>query len=193
MRTEPHALTHEWIRPLALGSLFLVILGGVGWMSLAHFMKLQDTQGQFQAVRELEKQVAQLQEQYRQTDPETVTTDLRTVEHVLVQDFTHLTQWAQTLQAKSASLRLHTQYRILNTEKTLAPVEGVTLVPMEIEVQPQGTQSGYRGFVELIRELSQGGSRVDIQELTITGDGQKATHLKIGLRVWMKTTNSVEL
>lgn len=191
MKFKP--FTGEWGKPLAMGVILLIVLTAVGWMSLRHFLQLQDTQGQFRATLELEHQVAQLRQQYLQSDPLTLAEELQVVDQVLVPNFTQLTRWAQTLQDTSASLNLQTQYRILKTKPTTGPVENVRLIPMEIHLQSQTTQSGYQEFVQFLRELDQTGHRVDIHELTMTGDGQKATHLKIGLNVWMKATDSVEL
>ena len=75
----------------------------------------------------------------------------------------------------------------------LVSIQGVTLVPLEIQVNPQGTQSAYRPYLQFIKALTRSGPKVDIRHVTITGDGQKATHLTIGLSVWMKTSDSVEL
>jgi len=191
MRLKP--FTGELGKPLAIGVILLIVLTAVGWMSLRHFLQLQDTQGRVKGTLELEHQVAQLRQQYLQSDPLTLAEELEAVDQVLVPNFTQLTQWAQTLQDTSASLNLQTQYRILNTGPSTALVENVRLIPMEIHVKPQTTQSGYQEFVQFLRELDHTDYRMDIHELTMNGDGQKATHLKIGLNVWMKATDSVEL
>lgn len=193
MRMRFHPFTGELGKLLAIGGILLIVLTALGWMSLRHFLQLQDTQGQFKATLELEHQVAQLRQQYLQSDPLTLAEELEAVDQVLVPNFTKLTQWAQTLQDTSASLNLQTEYRILNTEPTTAPVENVRLIPMEIHVQPQTTQSGYQEFIQFLQEMDQTHYRINIRELTMNGDGQKATHLKIGLNIWMKATESVEL
>ena len=193
MRMRLFPFTGELGKPLAIGGILLIVLTVVGWMSLRHFLHLQDTQGQFKATLELEHRVAQLRQQYLQSDPLTLAEELEAVNQVLVPNFTQLTQWAQALQDTSASLNLQTQYRILNTEPTPAPVEDVRLIPMEIHVQPQTAQSGYQGFLKFLRELDQTNYRITIHELTMNGDGEKATHLKIGLNIWMKATDSVKL
>ncbi|MDR4495469.1 MAG: hypothetical protein R3B74_13865, partial [Nitrospirales bacterium] len=118
---------------------------------------------------------------------------LHDVEQVLVGNFTQLTQWAQTIQEKGKKWDLQFQYRILVDEKRVSPIEGITLVPMEIELHPNGPRSGYQDFMNVLRELSESTRRMDIQNITMSGDGQRANHIHIGLTVWMKTTDSVEL
>ncbi len=135
----------------------------------------------------------QLQHHYQETNPEELPASLREVEQALVGNFTQLTQWAQTLQERGKRLDLQFQYRILVDEKKISPIEGITLVPVEIELHPAGPDSGYQGFMNMLRELSQSSRRMDIRNITMSGDGHRANHLTIGLTVWMKTTDSVEL
>ncbi len=85
------------------------------------------------------------------------------------------------------------QYRILKTRPTPAAVEGLTVIPMEIRVLPNGTHSAYRAYLQFLHTLEQSGPRIDIQEVTVTGNGQQATQLIVGLSVWMKTIDSVDL
>ncbi|MDR4486678.1 MAG: hypothetical protein R3B83_04015 [Nitrospirales bacterium] len=40
---------------------------------------------------------------------------------------------------------------------------------MEIELESQGPNSGYQGFLHILRELTQSSHRLDIQEVTMSG------------------------
>ena len=181
------------VNQAAMGAVLTGIIAGIGWISLQHFIELQDSQGRFQATLDLERQVADLQHQYQEANPEALEQDLRNVGRYLVGNFTQLTQWAESLQTKSRMLGLQTQYHIVKTEKTASPVEGVTMIPLKILVSAKGTKSGYQNFINFLKEIEKTGPRVDIQDITIIGDGEQATQLDIGLQVWMKATDSVEL
>jgi hypothetical protein len=85
------------------------------------------------------------------------------------------------------------QYRIVQTEGMASPIQGVASVPLEIQVRPQGTGNGYRDQLQFIKALISSGPKVHIQKVLMTGDGQKAMHLTIGLTVWMKAIESVKL
>ncbi|HBP86834.1 MAG: hypothetical protein KC592_01255 [Nitrospira sp.] len=165
----------------------------VGWVSLDKLLTIQKRQSLTQDTIGLEQQVSELRSQYLQAHPDALATDLQHAEQRLLDNFTHLAQWAQGLQADSKQWDLLMQYRILNTDLTPSPIQGVTLVPLEIEVNPQGTLNAYRSYLQFMKTLTRSGPRVDIQNVTVMGNGQQATHLTIGLSVWMKTNDSVEL
>jgi len=181
------------LQGICLGFLLVGILSIVGWVSVDKILAIQKRQSQIQDTIGLERQVSQLRSRYLQANPDALETDLQQAEQLLIQSFTHLAQWAQGLQEQGKQWNLLMQYRILNTDRTESPIEGVALVPLEIQVHPQGTRSAYRAYLQFVKALTRSGTKVDIQNLTVMGDGQKATHLTIGLLVWMKAIDSVEL
>ncbi|MGP0594166.1 hypothetical protein ACTRXD_16725 [Nitrospira sp. T9] len=188
----------EWLNPQQLRSTALVMLligtlSIVGWVSLDKLFAIQKRQSLTQDAIGLEQQVSELRSQYLQARPEALDTHLQLAEQRLLQNFTHLAQWAQMLQTDGKKRNLLIQYRILSTERTTAPIQGVTLVPLEIQVNSQGNPHAYRSYLQFLKALTRSGPRVDIQNVTVMGDGQQATHLTIGLSVWMKTNDSVEL
>lgn len=188
----------EWPNPQQLKSTGLVVLligtlSIVGWVSLDKLFTIQKRQSLTQDTIGLEQQVSELRSQYLQAHPDALDTHLQIAEQRLLHNFTHLAQWAQGLQADGKQWDLLMQYRILNTDRTASPIQGVTLVPLEIQVNPQGTPNAYRSYLQFMKALTRSGPRVDIQNVTVMGDGQQATHLTIGLSVWMKTNDSVEL
>lgn len=186
-------LRNQLVKQSAMGAVLVGILAGIGWVGLQHFFELQDSQSRFKATRNLEHEVARLQQQYRDANPESLESDLQTVDRRLLGNFTQLTQWAEALQEKGRTLGLQTQYHILKTEKTTSPVDGVTVIPLKFLAVQKDSPTGYLSFVRFLKEMDKTGPRVDIQEMTITGDGQQATQLDVGLLVWMKSTGSVEL
>jgi hypothetical protein len=188
----------EWpnlqnLKGMGLGFLLIGTLSIVGWVSVDKLLIFQKRQSQIQDTIGLERQVLQLRSHYLQANPDALSTDLQLAEQRLIHNFTHLAEWAQGLQEESNQWNLLMQYRILNTDRTASPIEGVVLVPLEIQVQPQGTQSAYRPYLQFIKALTSSGPKVDIRHVTVMGDGQKATHLTIGLSVWMKAVDSVKL
>lgn len=176
-----------------LGFLFIGMLGIVGWVSVDQLLTIQRRQSQIQETIGLERQVSQLRAHYLQANPDALDSDLQQAEQLLIQSFTHLAQWAQGLQEQGKQWDLLMQYRILNKDRTASPIQGVTLVPLEIQVNPQGTQSAYGPFLQFFKALTRSGPKIEIRHVTVKGDGQKATHVTIGLWVWMKTIDSVEL
>ena len=188
----------EWPNPQQVKSTALVVLligtlSIVGWVSLDKLLTIQKRQSLTQDAIGLEQQVSELRSQYFQARPDALDIHLQLAEQRLLHNFTHLAQWAQTLQSEGKQWNLLIQYRILSTERTTSPIQGVTLVPLEIQVNSQGTPHAYRSYLQFLKALTRSGPRVDIQNVTVMGDGQQATHLTIGLSVWMKTNDSVEL
>lgn len=190
-----HGIAKPNLRQMKTTGMVLLLVGSVTlvvWVSADKYWSMQDSQDQINATIGLSRHVSQLRSQYLEANPETLETDLEQADQLLIQNFTHLAQWAQELQHQGNQWNLQMHYRILKAQQTPAPVEGLTVIPMEIQVSPRGTGSAYRPYLEFLHTLEQSGPRVDIQEVTVIGDGQKATHLTVGLSLWMKT-DSVEL
>lgn len=183
----------NWAKQIGYPHLLVVTLTWVGWTGLQSFVEFLNTKDRIESIPSLETQILQLQHHYRETNPEELPASLHEVEQALMGNFTQLTQWAQDIQEKGKKWDLQCRYRILANEKTISALDGVTLVPVEIELHPHGPHSGYQGFMNMLRELSESTRRMDFQDITMSGDGQRANHMKIGLTVWMKTTDSVEL
>jgi hypothetical protein len=185
---NPQQLKSTGLMVLLIGSLSIV-----GWVSVNKLFTIQERQSLTQEMIGLEQEVSKLRFRYLQAHPDALNTDLQQADQRLLHNFTHLAQWAQELQQEGNQWNLRMQYRILNTDRTASPIQGVALVPLEIQVNPQGSQSAYRPYLQFMKALTRSGPRVDIQNVTVLGDGQQATHLTIGLSVWMKTNDSVEL
>ncbi len=178
-----------------IGVTFLLLCSvtAIIWMSADKFLRIQDSKDHIQATIVLEQEVSQLRSQYLEADSTSLVADLKSADQLLIQSFPHLAQWAQDLQQQGKQWGLKMQYRILKTQKTTVPVEGLTVIPMKIDVIPGETHHAYSAYLQFLRTLEQTGPRIDIQEVIVTGDGKQATHLTIGLSVWMKTLDSVEL
>ena len=183
----------QQMKTIGVALLLVCCVTSIIWMSTGKFLRSQDSKDQIQATIALEQEVSQLRSQYLKANPESLEAEVEQADQLLIQNFPHLAQWAQGLQQQGKRWNLQMQYRFLKTPQTPAPVEGLTVIPMEIHVLPNGTRSAYRAYLQFLQTLEQSGPRIDIQEVTITGDGQKATHLTIGLSVWMKKNDSVEI
>ena len=175
----------------------IVILVGslifMSWMSLEKFGDVYDSQASVQTIMELEHEITQLRAQYRDAHPENLQDDLEQAEHHLIEDYTHLTQWAQDIQEQGEQLALHMNYKILKTEQSPSPIQGITIMPLELHIRSRENRSGYRSFLHFLQALEQSGPRITIQKVSISGDGKKATHFTVGLSTWMKTLDFVEL
>ncbi len=178
---------------LSTTMLLVACLTFVGWMSLDKLWELYDSQASMQTIRELQHEISRLRIQYRDAHPENLETNLEQAEHHVLKDFTHLAEWAQELQGQGKRVALHMNYRILKTQQSPASIEGITIVPVELQIHSQGNRSGYRQFLTFLQALEQSGPRINIQEVTVRGDGKKAKHFTVELSTWMKTQNSVEL
>ena len=165
----------------------------VGWISADKFVKVYSSQASVQTITALEREISQLRVQYRDAHPETLQTDLERADQHLIQDFTHLAQWAQGLQEQGDRLDLQMYYRILKTEQSPASIQGITIIPLELEISSRNDRSGYRAFLQFLQALERTGPHITFQEITVKGDGKKATNFTVGLSVWMKTHDSVEL
>ena len=195
MRVSSTKVGHQptLLKETVLSVLFLGTLGVVGWLTFGQILTLRENQSQFQAANNLEQQVERLRSNYLQAEPEKLKTELEMADELLIENFTHLTQWGHKLQEEASHWDLQTKFRILETEGTIAPIEGIILVPVEFQILPQGSDSAYHPFLQFVKRMTHSGPRVDIQEMTVLGNGHKATFLRIGLSVWMKATNSVKL
>lgn len=173
---------------LLIGSLTVIV-----WVGADKFLRFQDSQDQINTAIGLGLHVSQLRSQYLDANSESLEADLEQADKLLIQNFTHLAQWAQGLQQQGNQWNLQMHYRILKAQQTPAPVEGITVIPMEIQVSSRETRSAYRPYLQFLHMLEHTGPRVNIQEVTIIGDGQKATQLTVGLSLWMKEIDSVKL
>jgi hypothetical protein len=174
---------------LLLCSVTLII-----WVSADKFLRIQDSKDQIQATIALEQEISQLRSEYLEANSASLVADLEFADQLLIQSFPHLAQWAQELQQLGKQWDLKMQYRIVKTRQTSTPpVEGLTVIPMELHVSSDETHNTYRAYLQFLRTLEQSGPRIDIQEVTVIGDGKQATHLTVGLLVWMKPLDSVEL
>jgi len=183
----------QQMKAIGVTLLLLCSVTSVIWVSTDKFLRIQDSKDQIQATIALEQEVSQLRSQYLEVNPKSLEVDLEYADQLLIQNFPHLAQWAQGLQQQGKQWGLNMQYRIMKTQQIPGPLEGLTVVPLEIHVLPNGTHSAYRAYLQFLHTLEQSGPRIDIQEVTVSGDGQKATHLTVGLSVWMKKIDSIEL
>jgi Tfp pilus assembly protein PilN len=165
----------------------------VGWISADKFVGVYNSQASVQTVMDLERDISQLRVQYRDTHPEALQADLEQADQHLIQDFTDLAHWAQDLQEQGDRLDLQMYYRILKTEQSPSSIQGITIIPLEFQISSRNDRSGYRAFLQFLQGLEGSGPRITFQEVTVTGDGKKAMQFTVGLSVWMKTHDSVEL
>ena len=188
----------DWPNPQHLKSTGLMVsligtLSIVGLVSLDKLLTIQKGLSLPQDSIGLGQQVSELRSQYLRAQPDALETDLQQAEERLLHNLTHLAHWAQGLQADGKQWDLLMQYRILDTGRIPSPIKGITLVPLEIQVTSQGTLNAYRSYLQFIKTLTRSRPRVDIQKVTVMGNGLRATYLTIGLLVWMKINDSVEL
>ena len=181
------------LKTIVLTLLLIGSLVVVGWISVDHFLIIQQSQDSYQTILDLERQVSQLRRQYQEAHPESLQADLTQADQRLIQDFTQLADWAQKIQEHGNQLALHTDYKILKEKQSASSLQGINRVPIEFIVSPRNEASGYGSYLKFLKALEQSRARIDLEEITMIGDGEKATQLTVGLSVWMKTQHSVEL
>ena len=165
----------------------------VGWISADKFVGVYNSQASVQTIMDLERDISQLRVQHRDAQPDVLQTDLEQANQHLIHDFTHLAHWAQDLQEQGDRLDLQMHYRILKTEQSPSSIQGITIIPLEFQISSRNDRSGYRAFLQFLQGLERSGPRITFQEVTVTGDGKKAMQFTVGLSVWMKTQDSIEL
>ncbi len=173
---------------MLMGSLTII-----AWISLDKFVEVYNSKASIQTIMDLEQEISQIGVRYREARPEALQTNLEQADQHLIQDFTHLAQWAQKLQEQGEQISLHVQYQILKPQPTSSPIQGITIIPLELHLSSPEEGGGYREFLQFLQALEKSGPRIDIQEITVNGNGIKATHFTVGLTTWMKTHDSVEL
>jgi hypothetical protein len=188
------ALSHlSHMRTLSTTFMLAGSLIFVGWMSTDKFVGIYHSQSSVQTIMDLERDISQLRVQYRDAHPEALQADLEQADQHLIQDFTDLAHWAQDLQEQGDRLDLQMHYRILKAEQSPSSIHGIRIIPLELQISSQDDRSGYRAFLQFLQALARSGPRITLQEVTVKGDGKKATHLTVGLSLWMKAIDSVEL
>ncbi len=185
--------TQSQVKMISVALVLAGSLAFIGWSSMEKYWEVQQSLDFSSTLSELERRIAQLRVQYQAAQPETLQMNLAKANHLLINDFTHLAEWAQDLQEHSSRLALHMQYRILNTQPTPSLPPNIAEVRIELQVSPRNDRSGYGSYLKFLQALEESGPRMNIQEVTINGDGEKATRLIVGLSLWMKTQESVEL
>ena len=180
-------------RRLSMMIAFTGCLTFVSWMSLEKFVDVFNSQISTQTIMDLENEISQLRMKYHDAHPETLEGDLKQAEHHVIQDYTHLAQWIQNIQEEGEQLALQMNYRILRTQQSPSSIQGITIMPLELQIRSRDDRSGYRSFLQFLQALEHSGPRITLEEVTINGDGKKATHFTIGLSTWIKTQQSVEL
>jgi len=168
-------------------------LSVISWISLDKFIEVYNRQSSIQTITDLKQEISQIGLRYQEAKPEALQTNLIKADQQLIQDFTHLAQWAQTLQEQGKRIALQMHYQILEPQPTSSPIQGITIISLEFHLSSSENGSGYRDFLQFLQVLEQSGPRIDIQEITVSGDGKKATHFTVGLTTWMKTHDSVKL
>ena len=136
MNTGSRMLRPGFLQIKTIGVTLLLIgsITSIIWMSAENFIRVQDTQNQINETVSLGHHVSQLRSQYFDAEPETLEHDLQQADHLLIQDYTHLAQWAQELQRLGDQWNLQMRYRIMKAQQIPASIEGLTLIPLEIRV-----------------------------------------------------------
>ena len=137
----------QQMKTIGVTFLLLCSVTSVIWISADKFLRIQDSKDRIQATIALEQEVSQLRSQYLAANSASLVADLEYADQLLIQNFPHLAQWAQELQQQGKQLNLKMQYRILKTQQAPAPLAGLTVIPMEIHVLPNGTPKIGRAHV----------------------------------------------
>ena len=102
---------------------------------------------------DLERDISQLRVQYRDAHPETLQAVLEQADQHLIQDFTDLAHWAQDLQEQGDQLDLQMHYRILKAEQSPSLIQGITIIPLELQISSRNDRSGYQDIFAVFARL----------------------------------------
>ena len=192
-RWAKHRVTLSEKKGLIITIMLMGSLTIIGLISLDKFVEVYNSQASIQSIMDLEQEISQIGVRYREARTETLQSNLEQADQHLFQDFTHLAQWVQKLQEQGEKIALPMQYQILKPQPTSSGIQGITIIPLEFHLSTQEEGNGYREFLQFLQALEKSGPRIDIHEITVRGDGKKATHFTVGLTTWMKIHDSVEL
>ena len=86
------------MKGLTITILLMGSLAIVSWISLDKLVEVYNSKASIQTIMDLEQEISQIGVRYREARPEALQTNLKKADQHLIQDFTHLAQWAQKLQ-----------------------------------------------------------------------------------------------
>ena len=132
---------------------------GDGAVSIFEFLNIQT---QRESTENLEEGHCALTRSLSESKPWELTANLQAVDQMLLK-ISEITQWAHAIQERDKE-HLQCDYRILRTDTSDSPLQGITLVPMKSSYNRKEPNGGYQGFLHILRELTQSPHRLDIQK-----------------------------
>ena len=139
-------------------------------------------------VAQLADQVEQLQVGWNAAEADAI---LKSVKETRAQFFAtpeEYTKWQQEIQSQTAPLGLDASSQLLKAKPTVEEKFSVMPAVIAIEVQPSAetsvTNSPYTRLLEFGRTLAHPSKRVDVTELTVTGNSNSVTQARIEVQLW---------
>jgi hypothetical protein len=144
-------------------------------------------------VAQLADQVDQLQAGWNPTEAQQVA---KTAQETKAQFFAtpeEYTKWQQEIQSQTSPLGLDASSQLLKTKPTVEEKFSVMPAVIAIEVQPSAetkvTNSPYNRLLEFGKTLAHPSKRVDVTELTVSGNSNSVTQPRIEVQLWSQAKN----
>ena len=170
-------------------AMWLASVGGlimVGWVLASQLTHLDEAQSAINSAAALGKELVSLRADWAHRQAESEKATAGRVEEHLLSGFDQLVRWLTAIQRWSDELGLDLTYHVGKASAPPPPLEGITLIPIELKVQPQNHQQAYRHFLKLVRNLSEATIRADLEHVSLSGKGGGVKSMSLRLKLWMK-------
>jgi len=186
--TKNPALSNLWRSRKDL-ALWLASIGAfvvIGWVFTSQLTHLDEAQSAIDSAAALDQELVLLRADWGHRQAESEKTTAGHAEAYLLGGFDQLVRWLTAIQRRSDALGLDLTYHVGKASAPPQPLEGITLLPIELDLHPQNPQQAYRHFLKLVRNISEDPVRTDIDQVSLSGKGGGVDTLSLRLTLWMK-------
>ena len=148
----------------------------------------RELQAQTTRVAQLADQVEHMQANWNPAEADAVAKAVKQTREALFATPEEYTKWQQEIQRQSAPLGLDASAQLLKAKPTPDNKFATTPAVIAIEVQPTSettvTNSPYKRLLEFGQTLARPNKRVDVTELTVTGNSNSVAQARIEVQLW---------
>jgi|GEM_PF-4048847 len=186
--TNNPALSNFWHsgKDLAMCVAFIGALIVTGWVVTSQLTHLDEAQSAIDSAATLDRELVLLRPDWAHRQAEFEKAMAGRTNGLLLGGFEQLVRWLTAFQRRSDELGLDLTYNVGKAGSPPQPLEEITLIPIEVKVQPQNPQQAYQHFLQLVRDISEDPVRTDIDQVSLSGKGDGVKTMSIRLKLWMK-------
>jgi hypothetical protein len=148
----------------------------------------RELQVQSSMVSQLADQVERMQSNWNTQEADEVAKAVKATREALFASPEEYTKWQQEIQKQSAPLGLDASAQLLKAKPTSDNKFASTPAVIAIEVQPATetavTNSPYKRLLEFGQSLARPNKRVDVTELTVSGNSNSVAQARIEVQLW---------